>query len=39
LLSGKVYQPQDVKLRKSDRRYGYIHACVSYPLSDLEMLI
>jgi ferredoxin-NADP reductase len=37
LLSGKVFQPQGVKLRKSDRLYGYIHPCVAYPLEDLEI--
>jgi ferredoxin len=39
LLSGKVYQPQGVKLRKSDRLYGYIHPCSAYPLEDLEILL
>ena len=39
LLSGKVFQPQGVKLRKSDRTYGYIHPCVAYPLEDLEIMI
>jgi len=39
LLSGKVFQPQGVKLRKSDRIYGYIHPCVAYPLEDLEIMI
>jgi hypothetical protein len=28
-----------VPVRGSDRRFGYIHACVSYPLSDLEVLL
>jgi ferredoxin-NADP reductase len=39
LLSGKVFQPQGVKLRKSDRAYGYIHPCVAYPLEDLEIML
>jgi ferredoxin-NADP reductase len=39
LLSGKVFQPEGVKLRKSDRAYGYIHPCVAYPLEDLEIMI
>ncbi|MRR15954.1 MAG: 2Fe-2S iron-sulfur cluster binding domain-containing protein [Deltaproteobacteria bacterium] len=39
LLAGKVYQPSGVKLRKSDRAFGYIHPCTAYPLSDLEILI
>ncbi|MFH1953304.1 MAG: 2Fe-2S iron-sulfur cluster binding domain-containing protein, partial [Pseudomonadota bacterium] len=39
VLSGKVFQPADVPVRKSDRQFGYVHACVSYPLEDLEILI
>jgi len=39
ILSGKVFQPAGVPVRKSDRQFGYVHACVSYPLEDLEILI
>lgn len=39
LLSGKVYQPEGVKLRKSDRDYGYIHPCMTYPLEDVQLMI
>lgn len=39
ILSGKVFQPAGVPVRKSDRQFGYAHACVSYPLEDLEVLI
>jgi glycine betaine catabolism B len=39
LLSGKVYSPNGVKLRKSDRTFGYIHPCMAYPLTDVEILI
>ena len=39
LLSGKVFQSQGVKLRKSDRDFGYIHPCMAYPLEDLSLLI
>lgn len=39
LVSGKVFQPRGVKLRKSDRIYGYIHPCMAYPLEDLEIRI
>lgn len=39
LLSGKVFQPDGVKLRKSDRQFGYIHPCMAYPLEDLELLL
>jgi len=39
LLSGKVYQPNGVKLRKSDRVFGYIHPCMAYPITDIEILL
>jgi len=39
ILSGKVFQPADVPVRKSDRQFGYVHACMSYPIDDLEILI
>jgi ferredoxin-NADP reductase len=39
LLAGRVFQPPQVKLRKSDRTSGYIHPCLSYPIEDLEILI
>ena len=37
ILRGKVYQTSDALVRKSDRRFGYVHSCVSYPLEDLEI--
>ncbi len=39
VLKGKVYQPQGVKLRKSDQKYNYIHPCMAYPIEDLELLV
>jgi len=39
LLAGQVYQPPSVKLRKSDRTFGYIHPCMAYPISDLELML
>ncbi len=39
VLSGTVFQPKGVKVRKSDRKYGYIHPCMAYPLEDLELLL
>lgn len=39
LRSGKVYQPNGVKLRKSDRAFGYIHPCMAYPITDIEILL
>lgn len=37
LLSGQVYQPAGVLLRESDQKYGYIHSCQAYPVSDLAI--
>jgi len=39
VTSGRVFQPPGVPVRKSDRKFGYVHACVSYPLEDLEIEI
>jgi len=39
LVTGKVFQPKGTPVRKSDRQFGYIHSCVSYPLEDCEILI
>ena len=39
LLSGRVFMPAHTGIRESDRQSGYIHACVSYPLEDLEIKI
>ena len=39
LLSGEVFQLPGARVRKSDRRFGYIHPCLAYPLGDLDILI
>jgi ferredoxin-NADP reductase len=39
ILSGTVFQPVGVPVRKSDRQFGYVHCCVSYPLENLEIII
>ena len=39
VVSGRVFQPKGVPVRKSDMQFGYVHACVSYPLEDLEIEI
>ncbi len=39
ILSGKVFQPAGVPVRKSDRQFGYVHSCVSYPLEDVEIVV
>ncbi len=37
LVAGKVFEPEEARVRRSDRQHGYIHSCVSYPLSDIEI--
>ena len=39
LVSGKVFLSKGMMLRKADEKYGYIHSCNSYPMSDLEILL
>ena len=39
VLAGTVYQLPGVPVRKSDRQFGYVHSCMAYPISDLEILI
>lgn len=39
LISGRIFHPQGVSLRKSDRQFGFIHPCMAYPIEDLEILI
>ena len=38
IVSGRVFQPAGVQVRASDRRFGYVHACMSYPMEDLTIL-
>lgn len=38
LCAGKVYVPKTVDGRRlADLKYGYIHPCVTFPLSDIEI--
>jgi phytoene dehydrogenase-like protein/ferredoxin-NADP reductase len=39
LVSGKVFAPPRVELRKVDAWSGYIHPCMSYATTDLEIRI
>jgi len=39
LLEGKVFMPTQATLRESDRKGGYIHSCVSYPIDNLKVKI
>ena len=35
LLSGEVFQPPQARVREADSKFGYIHACAAYPVSDV----
>lgn len=38
LVAGDVYMPTSVDgRREADKKFGYIHSCVTFPLSDLTM--
>jgi glycine betaine catabolism B len=37
LVDGEVYMPPTVTVRKADLAFGYIHPCMSYPISDLTI--
>jgi ferredoxin-NADP reductase len=37
LVSGKIFMLPEVKMREIDQDYGYIHPCVSYPLTDIHI--
>ena len=37
LISGKIFVPPEVIVREVDQRYGFIHSCVSYPITDVHL--
>jgi ferredoxin-NADP reductase len=37
LISGRVFTPSRVHHRQADKKSGYIHPCMSYPLEDLRV--
>ncbi len=40
LVSGDVYIPEDADGRRmADKKFGWIHPCCSFPLSDIELCI
>lgn len=40
LISGDVFIPEDEDGRRlADKKFGYIHPCSSFPVSDLEIII
>ncbi|MEG1305461.1 MAG: 2Fe-2S iron-sulfur cluster binding domain-containing protein, partial [Oscillospiraceae bacterium] len=39
LVSGKVFLSKGIMLRMADEKFGYIHSCKAYPISDIEISI
>lgn len=39
LVKGRVFNPQEAHLRKSDKDFGWIYSCVAFPLEDVEVAI
>ncbi|MFX0043903.1 MAG: flavin reductase family protein [Candidatus Hodarchaeota archaeon] len=37
LVSGKVFVPPEVIIREIDQEFGFIHPCISYPLTDIHL--
>jgi ferredoxin-NADP reductase/ferredoxin len=37
LKSGKVFMLPDVTIREIDQEFGFIHPCVSYPITDIHL--
>ncbi len=37
LVSGEVFMPKGVLLRLADEKFGYIHTCKAYPISDVKL--
>jgi ferredoxin-NADP reductase len=37
LKSGKIFMLPDVTMREIDQNFGFIHPCVSYPLTDIYL--
>lgn len=38
ILQGKVFNPPEAMLRKSDKDFAWVHACVAFPTTDIEIL-
>lgn len=38
VLSGEVFNPPESLLRKSDKDFGWVHSCVAFPTTDIEIL-
>ncbi|MFX1298522.1 MAG: flavin reductase family protein, partial [Promethearchaeota archaeon] len=37
LKSGKIFMLPEVTMREIDQKFGFIHPCVSYPLTDIHI--
>jgi ferredoxin len=37
VVKGQTYMPDRVAVREADRWYNYVHSCMAYPTSDLEI--
>jgi ferredoxin-NADP reductase len=37
LITGKVFVPPEVIIREVDKEFGYIHPCISYPITDINL--
>lgn len=37
VLKGEVHQAEEAKPRLCDGQYGYVHSCVAYPISNVEL--
>ena len=38
VLNGEVFNPPEAMLRKSDKDFGWVHSCVAFPTTDIEIL-
>lgn len=39
VVSGEVFNAAEAKLRLSDEAFGWIHTCVAYPMTDVELAV
>lgn len=37
VLKGEVHSADEAKLRMSDAAFGYVHSCVAYPMTDVDL--
>lgn len=37
VVKGEVHSADEAKLRMSDATFGYVHCCVAYPMTDVEL--